>query len=102
MCVVLVTCPTGRSAARIASALVRHRLAACVNVIGGVESIFRWRRKIERSREVLLLIKTRRSAVKRLERTIVPLHPYEVPEIVALPIVAGQQAYLDWLSASTR
>ncbi|MBI2495744.1 MAG: divalent-cation tolerance protein CutA [Candidatus Omnitrophica bacterium] len=98
--VVLVTCPTCAIARRLASTLVEERLAACVNALPGVESIFRWQGKVERCREVLLLIKTTARRFERLRRAVMALHPYDVPEIIALPIVAGHRPYLRWVRSS--
>lgn len=98
--VVLVTCPPAR-AARLAAALVDERLAACVNIVPRVTSIYRWKGKRRRDVESLLVIKTRRSAFARLRRRVVELHPYEVPEVIALSIGAGHGPYLKWLAAAT-
>jgi len=95
--VVLVTCPSRAVARRLAEVLIRRRLAACVNILPGVESIFTWKGKTDHSREVLLLIKTTARVFDRLRRTIEALHPYDVPEIIALPLQAGHQPYLDWV-----
>lgn len=100
--VVLVTCPSTAEARRIAGALVRERLAACVNVVPGIASVFSWKGKVERAKETLLLIKTRRARFDRLRRRIKALHTYEVPEIVAVPLVAGDRNYLAWLDEETR
>ncbi len=88
-------------AVRIARALVEERLAACVNLVAPVRSIYRWGRAVEDEREFLLLIKTRKTLYPRLERRVRELHSYEVPEIVALAPAAGHQPYLDWLFEST-
>ncbi len=99
--VVLVTCANRREAGRIARALVEERLAACVNIqAGAVESVYRWKGKVERGREILLLIKTSRTVFSRLERRIKEIHSYQTPEIIALPIVAGSRGYLDWMDES--
>lgn len=98
--VVLVTCPTVASARRIASHLIARRLAACVNLVPGVESTFRWRGKVERCRETLLVIKTTPARFEPLRRATVGLHPYTVPEILALPLRAGHPPYLRWVAAS--
>ena len=95
--VVLVTCPTRTVARRIARALVTRRLAACVNVLPGIESTFQWKGKINRSPEVLLLIKTTRRRFSSLATALVRLHPYDVPEVIALPLVAGHPPYLTWV-----
>jgi periplasmic divalent cation tolerance protein len=98
--VVLVTCPTRAVARRIAKRLVGERLAACVNVIAGVESVFWWRGKVDRAREWLLLIKTTAPRFERLKQAVLAAHPYEVPEVIALPVVAGHEPYLKWIQAS--
>ena len=97
---VLVTCPSAVVGRRVAVALVKRRLAACVNVLPGVESIFWWQGRIDRAREVLLVIKTTRAHFAALRRAVIALHPYEVPEIIALPLVAGHAPYLRWVAAS--
>ena len=99
--VVLVTCPNQASARRIAARLVEERLAACVNVMPHIRSFFRWQGRLERSPEVLLIIKTRKIVFPRLVRTILQVHPYKVPEIIALPIILGNQPYLDWVRHQT-
>ena len=98
--VVLVTCPTRALARRIAHALVTRRLAACVNVVPGIESTFQWKGKIDRCREVLLVIKTIPARFASLRRAVVSLHPYDVPEVVALPLVDGHVPYLTWVRRS--
>jgi periplasmic divalent cation tolerance protein len=99
--VVLVTCANRREAKRIARALVEEKLAACVNIHEArVLSVYRWKGKMEQTREVLLVIKTSQAVFSRLERRVKQLHSYETPEIVGLPIVAGSRAYLDWLDDS--
>jgi periplasmic divalent cation tolerance protein len=99
--VVLVTARDGREAQRIARAVVGEGLAACVNVTESrVHSVYRWKGKVETAREVLLLVKTTRRAFPALARRIRALHSYEVPEIIALAIVAGSRDYLAWLENS--
>ncbi len=100
--VVLITCPTRAAGEKIGRALVEDRLAACVNVVSGVRSIYRWEGRIRRDPEVLLLIKTRRGRLPGLQRTVKSLHPYSVPEIIALPVTAGSAPYLAWLRESTQ
>jgi periplasmic divalent cation tolerance protein len=95
--VVLSTCATAEEAEKIARRLVEERLAACVNVIAGARSIYRWRDAIEDAPEWLLLIKSRRDLLDSLRAEIEKLHSYEVPEIVALTIVDGSRSYLGWL-----
>jgi periplasmic divalent cation tolerance protein len=96
--VVLVTCASLTEARRITRAVVGARLAACVNILpGAVTSVYRWKGKVESSRERLLLIKTSRKRLAKLQATVERLHSYDVPEFIALPIVAGSRAYLAWL-----
>ncbi len=99
---VLITCPGRAMGETIGRALVEERLAACVNVIPSVRSIYRWEGKTRRDTEVLLLIKTRRTKLPALQRRVKSLHPYTVPEIVALPITAGSTSYLTWMQETTR
>ncbi|MBZ4192793.1 MAG: divalent-cation tolerance protein CutA [Candidatus Contendobacter sp.] len=99
--VVYCTCPDQGVAERIAEAVVAERLAACVNLIPGVTSVYRWEGQLQRDAEWLLIIKTRSAVYPQLEARICQLHPYQVPEIIALPIQAGSAAYLDWIAANT-
>jgi periplasmic divalent cation tolerance protein len=99
--VVLVTCGTRREAARIARAVVSERFAACVNVLETpVRSIYRWKGKVEQSREFLLLIKTSQERLDGLRARVARLHSYDVPEFIALPIVASSPNYVAWLAGS--
>lgn len=100
--VVLCTCPDAGVADRIAHALVDERLAACVNRVPGVVSTYRWQDQVTTDEEVLLVIKTTRAAYAALETRLVELHPYEVPEVIALDLAAGHAAYLAWIAAQTR
>lgn len=97
---VLVTAPDRDLAKRMAQSLVQLELAACAQVLPAIESHYRWNGKVESSQEHLLLIKTLRSRWERLALTIRAEHPYEVPQIVAIPITDGLDAYLAWVSAS--
>ena len=97
---VMVTCPTLSVAKRLATRVVGRRPAACVNILPRIDSVFRWQGKIDRSRETLLFIKTTGAGVERLRRAVIALHPYEVPEVIALPLVAGSRPYLRWIAAS--
>ena len=99
--VVFVTCPNRRAAERIGRSLVEEHLAACANILQGLTSIYRWEGKVCRDPEVLVLLKTRRSCFPALARRVRELHPYSVPEIVALPVALGSPAYLAWVAAST-
>lgn len=98
---VLGTCPDADTAARIARMLVEERLAACVNRVSGVASTYRWKGEIQDDAEVLLLIKTRRERFDALRTRWIELHPYEVPELIALDIAEGLPAYLDWIGNET-
>lgn len=100
--IVLVTCPDKESANKIASSLIEKKLAACVNTINNVESIFRWKGKIEKSSENLLIIKSKKRLLKKLITDVQQNHPYQLPEILALPIIGGSKAYIDWLNNETQ
>ncbi len=93
------SCPDAATASRIAGALVDERLAACVSVLPSVQSVYRWQGAVERADEVQLLIKTTVARMPALAERIVALHPYELPEVVAVEAVAGLPAYLEWISA---
>lgn len=99
--VVFSTAASVAQAEPIARALVEERLAACVNIVGPVRSIYRWQGRIVRDREVMMIIKTRDTMLKRLERRVRELHPYEVPELLVLDVANGSAPYLDWLLAAT-
>src|SRR5207245_1061165 len=99
---VFTTLPNADKAADVARALVEERLAACANLLPAVRSIYRWEGKIQDDNEVLVLFKTRAENVERLKARILELHPYEVPEVLAVPIESGYQAYLEWLENQTR
>lgn len=98
---VLCTCPDKDSAHLIAGQLVDQRLAACVNIVPGVTSVYRWMGKIEESQEHLLVIKTLSDVFETLVNTIIDLHPYELPEVIGVPIDSGSLDYLDWISENT-
>lgn len=102
-CLVLVTCGSAAEARRIARAVVKERFAACVNILpGAVASIYRWKGKVESARERLLLIKTSRKRLAKLQAAVERLHSYDVPEFIAVPIVAGSRAYLAWVEDSVK
>jgi periplasmic divalent cation tolerance protein len=98
---VLTTCNSSEISSRIADTLVSNQLAACVNIIKGVESVYQWQGKIEHDKEILLLIKTRNSLFSRIQQTIQELHDYELPEIIAVPIETGEKKYLNWIQSAT-
>ncbi len=99
---VSTTFATARDARRVARILVARHLAACVQVIGPIESVYRWQGKIETANEWLCLAKTTRSRYPRLAAAVEELHPYDTPELIVLPVAAGSRKYLDWLSSSVR
>ncbi|HEV2500514.1 MAG TPA: divalent-cation tolerance protein CutA [Terriglobia bacterium] len=98
--VVLVTAGSQREAAKIARNLVESRLAACVNISPPVRSIYRWEGKIQNDSEFLLLIKTKRSLFRAVKESILQIHSYTTPEVIALPVTEGSQAYLRWIDDS--
>lgn len=99
---VLTTCPDAATAQLIAHTVVEQGHAACVNIVQGVQSIYMWKDARESAQEQLLLIKTTELAYPALQETIRALHPYELPEIIAVPLAAGLSGYLDWISASVQ
>ncbi len=99
--VVLMTTPSREEGEKIAYLLVESRLAACVNIVPGATSIFAWEGRISCEQETLMIVKTRRELFERLAETVKKHHSYSVPEMIALPIVCGSQAYLAWLYNNT-
>jgi periplasmic divalent cation tolerance protein len=95
--VALITAPDLETGAEIARALVEGRLAACVNLVPGVRSIYRWEGAVQEDAEVLLVVKTRADRARELVDRVVEIHPYDLPEVVMLPAVGGSLAYLDWV-----
>ena len=100
--VVLTTCDSEGAADELALHLVESRVAACVNIVAGARSIYRWKDKVENAREWILVIKSRRDLFAALRVEIEKVHSYEVPEIIALPVVAGAEPYLAWLDSELR
>jgi len=98
--VVLMTAADEPAARRIAEMLVNQKLAACVQILPEMQSIYVWQGEVQREREVLLLAKTTRANFDQLERSVREIHSYETPEIIALPIIAGSEPYLKWLTSS--
>jgi periplasmic divalent cation tolerance protein len=96
---VLCTVPDRDSAEKIAETLVSEHLAACVNIIPGIASVYRWEGSVEKGEELLLLIKTGQDVYRSLEQRILALHPYELPEIIAVPIQTGQTDYTEWIKS---
>lgn len=97
--VVLTTCDSKKRADKLARHLVKQRVAACVNVLPKARSIYRWNEKVEEASEWMLIIKSRRDLFNTLRTEIQKLHTYEVPELIALPVVDGSEAYLAWFDA---
>jgi periplasmic divalent cation tolerance protein len=100
--VVLVTVPSSEKAAEIARALLEEKLAACGNVVPGLRSIYRWEGKVQDDAEALLLLKTTRERYPALRDRVLALHPYQVPEVIALPVEAGSEGYLAWVREETK
>ena len=100
--IVLVTCGSEEEALKIANALVEGRLAACVNLVAPIRSIYRWEERMWDEKEWLLIIKTQKNRFEDLEKKIKSLHSYSVPEIVSVPIVEGSSSYLNWISENTK
>ena len=99
--IVFVTAASEEEAALIGQAIVGERLAACVNIIRSIRSIYRWQGRIEDSQEALLIIKTKKILFDKLGKRVKELHSYSVPEIVALPLAGGDEQYLNWLGQET-
>ncbi len=95
--VLITTCEDKAEAEKIAGALVESRLAACVNILPGITSVYRWKGAVERASEVVLLVKTSRALAARVQAEIERVHSYELPEVIALQIVDGSERYLEWL-----
>ena len=101
-CIVLVTAKDPEEAQRIADALLKEKLVACANIVKDVKSLFWWEGKIDEASETLLVLKTRRALFARVAKTVKMVHSYNVPEIIALPIVSGYNPYLKWIDDSTK
>ena len=99
--VVLVTASSKEEARKISRGLLEEKLAACVNILPGLESHFWWQGKIDSAKEALLVIKTKKELFNKLVRKVKSLHSYTVPEIIALPIISGNKEYLNWINDST-
>ena len=97
--VTLCTAPVGQ-AEELASVLVERRLAACVNIVGGVQSVYRWEGEVTKDSESLLIIKTTRGTLTKMQEELVRSHPYDVPEVISFEIDSGYAPYLDWIRAS--
>lgn len=100
--VILVTASSKKEARKIASALVKNKLAACVNIVGNIESVFRWQGKVESAQEALLVVKSKKAKLPAAIRLVRSLHSYDLPEVIALPIAGGYKRYLEWIDGSLR
>ena len=100
--VIFVTIANKKEAEKIASVLVKEKLAACVNIMENVHSLFWWQGRVDMASEALLIVKTRKALLSKLIKKVKSLHSYEVPEIIALPIIGGNKEYLRWINESTR
>jgi periplasmic divalent cation tolerance protein len=99
--IVFITAPNREEASRLAEMLIEARLAACVQILPGVESVYQWQGNVERQEEVLLTVKTIKSRFEELEREVRSRHSYETPEILSVPVIACSAPYLEWLGGST-
>ncbi len=97
----LCTCPDRATAERLAQQLVERRLAACVNILPGITSVYLWQGAVAQEAELLLLIKTASERVEAMQQALAELHPYEVPEIISLPIASGHTPYIEWVRQCT-
>jgi len=99
---IFITASSKKEAAKIAQVLIENKLAACVNIIDGIESIFWWQGKVDRAKEALLIVKSSRGRLSALIKVVKALHSYDIPEIIALPITGGNKDYLKWCDESLR
>jgi periplasmic divalent cation tolerance protein len=100
--VIFITASDKKEAQNIARRLLKDKLVACVNIIDKIESFFWWQGKIDKAKETLLIVKSHKSKFRKIVKLVKSIHSYEVPEIIALPVVSGEKRYLRWLNASIR
>jgi len=100
--VVFISCASEKEAENIARILLKEQLAACINMLPAITSFFSWQGKVQREKEVLMIVKSLKSVFNDLEKTVKKHHSYEIPEIIVLPITDGAKDYLDWIRESTR
>lgn len=99
--IIFITAPSKKEAKRIAGYLLKHKLAACVNILP-CDSIFRWKKKIESAKELLLIAKSTKKKLNRIIKAVKSLHSYEIPEIIAIPVIGGFKSYLGWITEETK
>ena len=102
MIVIFVTAKDRREAKKIANELIKERLAACVNILDNIASIFWWQGKVDEAKEALLIIKSKKKLLPSIIKKVKSLHSYDCPEIIALPIIGGNKDYLDWIRDSVK
>ncbi|MBI5145322.1 MAG: divalent-cation tolerance protein CutA [Candidatus Omnitrophica bacterium] len=100
--VIFITCAHKKEAENIAKALIKNKLAACVNIVDKINSLFWWQGKVDCAQEVLLIIKSKRTKLNKIIKLVKSRHSYQVPEIIALPIIGGYKPYLNWINDSCR
>jgi len=100
--VIFITAANKKEADKIAEELVKSKLAACVNIVGNINSVFRWQGKLNKAEEVLLIIKSKKSKFNKIAGFVKSMHSYQVPEIISLPVISGNKDYLEWLDANIR
>ncbi len=100
--IILITAANKKEAAKIAHALLNNRVAACVNIVDGLESLFWWQGKVDKAGEALLIVTSRKEKFQKIVKLVKSVHSYEVPEIIAIPIVSGFKPYLKWIDESLR
>ncbi len=100
--VALTTCPDSKVANKLAQDIVKQQLAACVNIVPNIQSVYQWQGEIETDNELLLIMKTNLQTLKALELFVLQQHPYETPEFICINIESGAQAYLDWITSSLK
>ncbi len=100
--IILITAKDKKEADKIAQALIKNKLAACVNILPGVQSLFWWQGKVDQAKEALLVVKSRKEKFAKIAKLVKSVHSYDVPEIIAIPIVSGFKPYLNWIDESIR
>jgi len=100
--VIFITAPNKKEAGHIAKKLIQKKLAACVNIIANIDSIFWWKAKVDSAKEVLLVVKSTKSKLAKIIKLVKATHSYDTPEIIALPIIGGEKKYLKWIDDSVR